>query len=455
MAPLPSAEPPEGLPAVTAAIPPSDPGGPLTPPGAVPGSVEVLCIGTELLLGSILNSNARWIAEQLAALGIPHVRQVVVGDNRARVIEAVREASRRCRVLVTTGGLGPTPDDLTTEAIAAAFATPLVEHPEVWETIQQRISARGRPVAPSNRRQALLPQGAAVLPNPTGTAPGMIWSPPAGPPTPGFTVLTFPGVPSELHAMWRATAEPWLRQAGLSQGVFASRSLRFWGVAESNLAEQVADLLEGANPTVAPYAGAGEVTLRITARADDPVAAAALLEPVERELRQRTGPLCYGRDDDSLAAVVLRTLQQRGETLAVAESCTGGGLGAALAAVPGASAVFLGGVIAYANAVKQALLGVPAALLEEHGAVSAPVAVAMAEGARQRTGSSWALALTGVAGPDGGSEAKPVGLVFLGLAGPTGSEAIELRWGASRGRRWIQTLSVGEALHRLRLRLGS
>ena len=448
MASLPSAEPPQGLPTAPEATP--------------PGAVEVLCIGTELLLGSILNSNARWIAEQLAALGIPHVRQVVVGDNRARLIEAVREASRRCRVLVTTGGLGPTPDDLTTEAIAAAFATPLVEHAQVWATIQQRISARGRAVAPSNRRQALLPQGASVLPNPTGTAPGMIWSPPLlpaaspadPPPQGGFTVLTFPGVPSELHAMWRATAEPWLRQAGLSQGVFASRSLRFWGVAESSLAEQVADLLEGSNPTVAPYAGAGEVTLRITARADDPAAAAALLEPVERELRQRTGPLCYGADDDSLAAVVLQALQQRGETLAVAESCTGGGLGAALAAVPGASAGFLGGVIAYANAVKQALLGVPAVLLEQHGAVSAPVAVAMAEGVQQRTGSTWALALTGIAGPDGGSEAKPVGLVFLGLAGPAGSEAIELRWGASRGRRWIQTLSVGEALNRLRLRLG-
>jgi nicotinamide-nucleotide amidase len=452
MASFPRAEPPEGLPPAPEAAPPSDPA---LPPS---GAVEVLCIGTELLLGSILNSNARWIAEQLAALGIPHYRQVVVGDNRARLIEAVHDAARRCRVLITTGGLGPTPDDLTTEAIAAAFATPLVERPEVWATIQARIAARGRAVAPSNRRQALLPEGAAVLPNPTGTAPGMVWSPPAPPAgpaiQPGFTVLTFPGVPSELQAMWGATAETWLRQAGLAQGVFASRTLRFWGVAESTLAEQVADLLAGENPTVAPYAGAGEVTLRLTARADDPAAATALLAPVEAELRRRTGPLCFGADEQSLAAVVLQRLQERGETLAVAESCTGGGLGAALAAVPGASAGFLGGVIAYANAVKEALLGVPAALLEQHGAVSDPVARAMAEGVRQRTGSTWALALTGIAGPGGGSEGKPVGLVFLGLAGPNGSQAIELRFGSSRGRAWIQLLSVGEALNRLRLALG-
>ena len=419
--------------------------------------MEVLCVGTELLLGNILNGNARWIAERLAGLGLPHYRQEVVGDNRERLIAAVRAAAGRCRVLITTGGLGPTPDDLTTEAIAAAFGAPLVEHPAIWEGIRARIEARGRVVAPSNRRQAFLPEGAAVLANPTGTAPGMIWTPaPVDPGFPiqhGFTVLTFPGVPSELHAMWEATAEPWLRHSGLAQGVFASRLLRFWGVAESSLAEQVADLLALENPTVAPYAGAGEVKLRLTARADDPAAAAALLEPVEAELRSRTGSLCFGTGDDSLAAVVLERLRQRGETLAVAESCTGGGLGAALTAVPGASDVFLGGVIAYANAVKEGLLGVPPELLAEHGAVSDPVAIAMAEGVRRRTGSDWALALTGIAGPGGGSAAKPVGLVHLGLAGPAGSRGAALRFGETRGRTWIQTLSVGEALNRLRLEL--
>ena len=411
-------------------------------------AAEILCIGTELLLGNITNGNARWLAEQLAALGLPHHRQLVVGDNRERLTAEVRDAAQRCSVLITTGGLGPTPDDLTTEAIAAAFGAPLVEHPQVWAEIQARLAARGRPCAASNRRQAYLPQGAELLPNPTGTAPGMIWSP-----RPGFTILTFPGVPSEMREMWQATAAPWLQAAGLAEGVFASRMLRFWGVGESNLAEQMADLLEGMNPTVAPYAGAGEVKLRITARAASREAAEDLLAPLEAEIRSRAGSACFGADDDSLAAVVLEQLRQRRQTLAVAESCTGGGLGAALAAVPGASDVWLGGVIAYANAVKQGLLAVPAALLEAHGAVSDPVAQAMAEGARRATGADWALAITGVAGPGGGSEAKPVGLVHLAVAGPDGCSSEGVRFGASRGRAWIQTLSAGEALNRLRLRL--
>ena len=411
-------------------------------------TAEILCVGSELLLGNITNGNARWIAEQLAFLGVPHQRQMVVGDNRERLMAEVRQAASRCRVLITTGGLGPTPDDLTTEAIAAAFETPLVEHPEVWAEIQARVSARGRICSPSNRRQAFLPQGAELLPNPTGTAPGMIWSP-----VPGFTVLTFPGVPSEMKAMWQQTAAPWLRQSGLAAGVFASRMLRFWGVSESALAEEMADLLEQVNPTVAPYAGAGEVKLRITARAEHLAEAEALLEPVEREIRHRTDLSCFGVDDQDLAAVVLDRLRKRGQSVAVAESCTGGGLGAALAAVPGASDVFLGGVIAYANRVKQQVLGVPEALLETHGAVSDPVAEAMAEGARRLTGADWGLAITGVAGPGGGSEQKPVGLVHIAVAGPQGCSSEGLRFGSSRGRAWIQTLSAGEALNRLRLQL--
>ncbi|MBM5796933.1 MAG: competence/damage-inducible protein A [Cyanobacteria bacterium K_Offshore_0m_m2_072] len=420
----------------------------LPAPASDPPSAEILCIGTELLLGNITNGNARWIAEQLASLGIAHLRQEVVGDNRERLIAAVRAAAGRCRVLITTGGLGPTPDDLTTEAIAAAFGADLSERPELWDDIQTKLSGRGRPIAASNRKQALLPVGAAVLPNPTGTAAGMIWTP-----QPGFTILTFPGVPSELRVMWQATAAPWLRAQGLAQGVFASRMLRFWGVGESTLAEQMADLLEGVNPTVAPYAGAGVVKLRLTARAADAAQAQALLVPLEAEIRTRTGTLCYGSDDDSLASVLLEQLRRRGHTVAVAESCTGGGLGAALAAVPGASDVFLGGVIAYANSVKQELLGVAPELLETHGAVSDPVALAMAEGARRHTGATWALAVTGIAGPAGGSDDKPVGLVHIAIAGPAGSSSEAVRFGSSRGRRWIQTVTTGEALNRLRLHL--
>ncbi len=420
-------------------------------------TAEILCVGTELLLGNIVNGNARWIAEELAALGIAHHRQQVVGDNRKRLIAAVREAAGRCQLLITTGGLGPTPDDLTTEALAAAFDTPLAERPEVWADIQAKLAARGRPVTPSLRRQALLPVGATLLPNATGSAPGMIWSPdPAGlsfPIQSGFTVITFPGVPSEMRAMWAATAAPWLQRSGLAAGVFASRMLRFWGVAESSLAEQMADLLESPNPTVAPYAGSGEVKLRLTARGASAAEAEALLVPLEREIRARAGAACYGADHDTLASVVLEFLRQRHQTLAVAESCTGGGLGATLAAVPGASDVFVGGVIAYANAVKEGLLAVPAAMLAAHGAVSDPVAQAMAEGARRATGADWAIAVTGIAGPGGGSVEKPVGLVHIAVAGPDGCSSEGVRFGASRGRSWIQTLTAGEALDRLRRRL--
>ena len=188
-------------------------------------SVEILCVGTELLLGSILNGNARWIAEQLATLGLPHYRQTVVGDNVERLVESVREAAKRSTVLITTGGLGPTPDDLTTAALAAAFDTPLEERPELWLEIQQKLGSGGRIVAESNRRQAFLPRHAEVLPNPLGSAPGMIWTP-----RPGFTVLTFPGVPSEMRAMWHGTAAAWLQRHGGAEGVFTSRQLRFTGI---------------------------------------------------------------------------------------------------------------------------------------------------------------------------------------------------------------------------------
>ena len=410
--------------------------------------VEILCVGTELLLGNILNGNARWLSEELASLGLPHFRQTVVGDNRDRLIALVQEIAQRSSVLIVTGGLGPTPDDLTTEAIAAAFSVPLEERAEVWSDIEEKARSRGRTPGPETRRQALLPVGAEVLRNPTGTAPGMIWTP-----VPGFTVLTFPGVPSEMKAMWKATAAPWFRSSGLSKGVFVSRLLHFWGIGESTLAEQVADLLDGVNPTVAPYAGRGEVKLRITACADEPSKAWLLVDQTEHELRQRTGNLCFGVDQDSLASVVLKRLAQAGQTLSVAESCTGGGLGAQLTAVPGASAVMLGGVISYANAIKRDLLSVPEQLLGQHGAVSAPVAEAMALGVRRLTGSDWALSITGIAGPDGGTLEKPVGLVFVGVAGPDGCSSEMLLLGPTRGREWIRTVSAGEVLNCLRLRL--
>ncbi|HGY5551275.1 MAG TPA: competence/damage-inducible protein A [Prochlorococcus sp.] len=407
--------------------------------------VEILCVGTELLLGNILNSNARWLAEELAALGLPHYRQTVVGDNVERLKQSVLEAVDRSRILIVTGGLGPTPDDLTTETLAAVFDTPLEERLDLWIEIQSKLSASSSISAISNRKQALLPCGAEILPNPSGTAPGMIWTP-----SPGFTVLTFPGVPSEMRQMWSQTAVPWLRQHGGVTDVLVSRLLRFTGIAESTLAEQVTDLLEQDNPTVAPYAGLGEVKLRLTARGKTIEQAKQFLNPVDAELRSRMGVLCYGSDDESLASVVLELLRQRGETVVVAESCTGGGLGAALAAIPRASEVFLGGVIAYSNAIKQSLLGVPAELLDRHGAVSDPVVRVMAEGARQRFGADWSVAVSGVAGPGGGTEAKPVGLVHLAVAGPYGCQTSQEHFAFRRGRLGIQQLSVVRSLDQLR-----
>lgn len=409
---------------------------------------EVLCIGSELLLGNILNSNARWLAEALAALGIPHFRQTVVGDNSQRLQEAVREASRRCRLLITTGGLGPTTDDLTTQAIANCFGQPLELREDVLATITARYKARGRPIPVSNRKQALLPKGATVVPNPTGTAPGMLWEP-----QPGFVVLTFPGVPAELHAMWRQTAVPWLRQQPYGRGVTVSRILRFWGVSESRLAEAAAVELAQANPTVAPYAGTGEVKLRITACAETSQGAEGLIAPTQARLMNLGGSSCYGCDDDSLASVVLNLLMEHRQTVATAESCTGGGVAAALTAVPGSSAVALGGIVAYANAIKHKLLGVSATDLERHGAVSTPVAKAMAAGARHRLGADWGVAVTGIAGPGGGSASKPVGLVVFAVANAQGAVAVTKRFGPSRGRHWIQSVSVGTSLDLLRRQL--
>jgi nicotinamide-nucleotide amidase len=253
--------------------------------------------------------------------------------------------------------------------------------------------------------------------------------------------------------MWVETAEPWLRQNGGASSAFVSRRLHFTGIGESDLAEQVGDLFDSVNPTVAPYAALGDVTLRLTASGSSPVQAEALLNPMEEQLLQQTGRFCYGRDDDTLAAVVLRLLGDSGQTLAVAESCTGGALGAALTAVAGSSAVFAGGVIAYSNAVKQQLLGVPEALLDQHGAVSEPVAKAMAEGLRSRLHCDWGIAISGVAGPGGGTVEKPVGMVCLALAGPEGCDAWVQRFGARRGRSAVQQLSVIRALDHLRLRL--
>ncbi|MGJ3246444.1 MAG: competence/damage-inducible protein A [Elainellaceae cyanobacterium] len=409
-------------------------------------SAEIICVGTELLLGEILNSNAQFLAQELARLGIPHYYQTVVGDNPLRLKKVIATACERSRLLIFTGGLGPTPDDLTTETIADFFGVPLSEHAEILEDIARKYAHRGWSVSPSNRKQALLPEGADSLPNPQGSAPGMIWAP-----RPGLTILTFPGVPSEMQTMWQQTAVPYLQRQGWGKNTIYSRTLKFWGITESALAEKIQSFFDLQNPTVAPYAGQGEVRLRISARAESSDTALELIRPVEQTLQDIGGDDYYGADTDTLASVVGDLLSNAQETLAVAESCTGGGLGELLTTVSGSSSYFKGGVIAYANEVKEALLGVNREDLQTQGAVSDVVAQQMAAGVCDRLGTTWGLSITGVAGPTGGTSAKPVGLVYIGLASAHGLVmSTAHQFGALRGREWVRWMSACTALDLLR-----
>lgn len=411
-------------------------------------SAEIICVGTELLLGEILNSNARYLAQQLASLGIPHFYQTVVGDNPERLQKILAIAAGRSNLIITTGGLGPTPDDLTTETIAEFFAAPLIERPEVWADICEKFARSGRKITENNRKQALLPEGAQVLPNPVGSAPGIIWEP-----QPGLTILTFPGVPSELYPMWEQTAVPLLQSKGWARETFFSRVLLYWGISESALAERVRHLFDLSNPTVAPYANYGQARLRITARASDRARALALIAPVEAEIRQLTAADCYGADDDTLASVVGAQLQQRQQTLAVAESCTGGWLGQMITSVAGSSDYFLGGIISYSNDAKVNLLNVSAQAIEQYGAVSETVAMQMAQGVQKSMGSDWGISITGIAGPGGGSETKPVGLVYIGIVSPDGAvSAIKQQFSPSRDRDWVRRVSACSALDLFRRR---
>ncbi len=409
-------------------------------------SAEIICIGTELLLGDILNTNCQYLAQELAKLGIPHYYQTVVGDNVERIHQVLDIATKRSSILIFTGGLGPTPDDLTTETIASFFQTPLEEDGLILQDIEHKFASVGRVMSPSNRKQALLPQGATSLPNPTGTAPGIIWQPQND-----LTIMTFPGVPSEMHRMWQDTAVPFLKSQGWGNDIIYSEMMRFRGIGESALAEKVAHLFDLDNPTVAPYAGRGEVRLRISAKAADKNQAESLINPIATEIKNIAGLNYFGSNEDTLASVVGKLLNNKEQTLSVAESCTGGGLGSMLTEVPGSSSYFLGGVIAYANQVKNALLSVNHQDLEKYGAVSNIVAEQMALGIKQRLHTDWGIGITGIAGPDGNTEEKPVGLVFIGLATPENKVfSHEYRFGQRRGRELVRYLSSCSALDLLR-----
>ena len=423
-------------------------------------SAEVICIGTELLLGDILNTNCQYLAIELANLGIPHYYQTVVGDNLARIHQVMETALARSSILIFTGGLGPTPDDLTTEAIASFFNAPLEENPDIIADIKAKFASTGRSMSPSNRKQALIPQGAKILPNPLGTAPGMIWEIPAeklpasqtlSNNSQSLTILTFPGVPVEMKRMWQDTAIPFLKSQGWGKDIIHSQMLRFRGIGESALAEKVAPLFELTNPTVAPYASKGEVRLRVSAKARSTEEAIAIIEPVARKIREIAGLDFFGSDEDSLAVVVGKLLSDRNKTLAVAESCTGGGLGAMLTEIPGSSRYFKGGVIAYANEVKINLLKVNPDDLERFGAVSDLVAQQMARGVKQAFNTDYGISITGIAGPEGGTATKPVGLVYIGLVTPDGRiYSKECRFGNRRTRSLVRHLSACTALDLIR-----
>lgn len=379
---------------------------------------EIISVGTELLLGQTVDTNAAFLSRTLAALGIDLYRRETVGDNEERLVQALREAKARADLILTVGGLGPTQDDLTREAVARAFEEDLVLDPAAAEHVRAIFARRGLLMPESNLRQAMIFRSGRTIPNPLGTAPGAILE------KEGKLVVCLPGPPRELVPMVENAVVPLLTERlGGARAVVHSRVLRAIGIGESAMEERVKDLLASTNPTIAPLAHLGEASLRLTARARSREEALRLIEPLEREVRARLGAHIYGVDEETLEQVVVGLLKRRGETLAVAESCTGGLLGGRITSVAGSSEVFLGGIISYSNEAKVSLLGVSADLLATDGAVSGPVAEAMARGARERLRADLGVAITGIAGPGGGTAEKPVGLVYLGLADRGGAQS--------------------------------
>ena len=376
-------------------------------------TVEIISVGTELLLGNIVNTDAQDLSRELTNLGLNVLYHSVVGDNPGRLKAAVALARDRADVLITTGGLGPTCDDLTKQTLAEAFGKRLVFHPECAESIKRFFARMGKEMTENNLQQAELPEGCTVLDNAWGTAPGCAFE------ADGTYVVMLPGPPRECLPMFRERAMPWL--AKLSEGQIRSRTLRVFGMGESAVEALLRDRMNALqNPTLAPYAKEGEVELRITAKADTRAAADALIAPVEAEVRALLGDLVYGADVSGLEQVVLEGARDRGLTLGTAESCTGGLIAKRITDIPGSACAFKGGVVSYHCEVKAGVLGVSQALLDEKGAVCAEVAKEMALGARRALGCDLAVSVTGVAGPDPDERGNPVGLVFTALAAPDG-----------------------------------
>ena len=408
---------------------------------------EIIAVGSELLGADKIDTNSLYLTDQLNALGVEVVRKCVVGDDRQRLADTVRGACARCEIVVLSGGLGPTEDDVTRDAAAMALGRELEFRQELYERIEARFRRMNRKMAAINRRQAFLIAGAEALPNDRGTAPGQWIEAEAA------VVMLLPGPPHELKAMFAEECIPRLEKR-LPRQAIRSIELRVAGMGESDLDQLIAPVYtKYTNPSTTILAAASDISIHLRARAETEAEAEALVNEVARPIEALLGDRVYSRDGATLEAAVGRMLRERGETLSVAESLTGGMLGQRITSVPGSSEYFLGGLLVYTDEMKVRLAGVDEGLLRAHSAVSEPVARAMAEGARARTSSTWALSLTGYAGPDGGTAQDPAGTIYIGCAGPGVSEVRRLQFAADRAR--VRTLATQLALDLLRKQIAA
>lgn len=409
---------------------------------------EIISVGTEHLLGQIVDTNATYLCTTLAEMGIAVYFRSTVGDNARRVQDVFLHALTRADLIVSTGGLGPTDDDLTVAAVAEALGLPLERHEEAWAHVQEFFRKRQRPLSSQQQKQALLPRGARMIPNPRGSAPGVIIE------HNGKTLIFTPGVPREMKGMIEDSVVPYLRARGLAgRAVIRSRLMRVAGLGESLVEDRLRDLMRsGVNPTIAPYAHTGECHVRVTARGTE-AEVEPMLDRAEAAIRERLGTAVYAIGGATLEEVVAQALASKGASIAVAESCTAGLLGHRLTGPPGASAYLDGGIISYSNAAKQRWLGVSDEVLERHGAVSAEAARAMAEAVRKQAGTDLGVATTGIAGPTGETSEKPIGLVYIALAHAKGTDVREARFGTEPGRAGVKYLASQTALDMIRLHL--
>ena len=406
---------------------------------------EILCIGTELLMGQVLNTNAQFLSRRLAALGVTQQHQTVVGDNADRLEAAYRLALSRADVVITSGGLGPTVDDITKRVAAKVAGKELVRFPEAEAMIRRRFQEYRKEMTENNLSQAMFTPDSILLPNHHGTAPGAIV--PMGE---GKAVIHLPGPPYELEPMFIDSVEPWLQERSGRQLV--SRYIRVFGMGESAADQLLRDLEASGNPTLSPYCSMGEMQLRATAAAPTREEASAMLVPLVDEVCRRLGDVVYAVEDNdggSLAKSTVEALLRKGWTVVTCESLTGGMIAAAMVEVPGASAAVRGGLVTYQTDTKTILAGVPAETIERCDVVSAEVAMGMAQGVRERLGVDIAVSATGLAGPGGGTAERPVGTVFLGVSTAEGTRAIPLHLTGSRER--IRTLAMKNALNAVRL----